>query len=298
MATPSPLQIAVIGVGGIGSTFAFQLARVGQHHVTAVARPGSPRLAQLQRNEGIVNTRGEHAKIRVAEALDPSTPYDLVIVTLMAHQLSAVLPALQASAAQCIQFMFNNFNPEHLRDAVGAERCTFGMPFVQATVGQDGKLQATVGAGGQQTLMEQQRWVDVFRAAGLPATVELNMPLWLRCHAPMCVAFESISAAGMRRGGGASWGEAMTLSRGVHESFLLIKRMGYEVYPASKARLNGSPMWVLAAVLWGMSRVRSFRELLATGEHEGRALADTMVSAASKVTPPVAVAAIQAMKLS
>lgn len=38
MTSSRPLQIALVGVGGIGSTFAFQLARAG-HNVIAIARP-------------------------------------------------------------------------------------------------------------------------------------------------------------------------------------------------------------------------------------------------------------------
>jgi 2-dehydropantoate 2-reductase len=37
----SPLHIAIVGAGRIGSAFAFQLARTGNHDVTVVARPGS-----------------------------------------------------------------------------------------------------------------------------------------------------------------------------------------------------------------------------------------------------------------
>ena len=209
----SPLCIAVLGAGKIGSTFAFQLAHTGGHDVTVIARPGSVQLEQLRRDKTIVDVKGERGNVRVANMLDEQTPYDLVIVTLLAHQTDAVLPALQRSAAKCIQFMFNNFYPERLQEAVGVERCSFGMPFVQATLSGDGKLNATIGAAGQKTLMGQQRWVDVFNAAGLPAAVERDMPLWLRCHVPLCVAFESVSVAGVQRGGGASWREAFVLER-------------------------------------------------------------------------------------
>ena len=294
--SPSLLRIAVLGVGKIGSTFAFQLARTGRHEVTVVARPGSARLEQLRRDDGIVNVKGERANVRVTDTLDEQAPYDLVIVTLLAHQLDAVLPTLQRSAAKCIQFMFVIFDPERLQDAVGGERCSFGMPFVQATLNSDGKLKATIGAAGQKTIMSQQRWVDVFSAAGLPASIEPDMPLWLRCHVPLCVAFESVSVAGERRGGGASWGEATILARGVHESFALIKGLGYRVYPRTKARINGCPTWVVAALLWFMSRIRSFRELLATGKAECRALIDVMVATAPLARPSVKVSNIQAMK--
>ena len=293
--TSSPLRVAVLGAGRIGSTFAFQLARSGSHEVTVVARPGSPRLRQLERDGAIIDLKGEQAPVRVTSVLDELATYDLVIVTLLAHQTDAVLPALQRSAAKCIQFMFNTFNPERLQAAIGVERCAFGMPFVQATLDADGRLKATIGAGGQKTIMSQQRWVDVFNAAGLPARLEPNMLLWLRCHVPLCVAFESISVAGMRRDGGASWGEAMVMARGVRASFDLIERLGYELYPRSKRRIAGSPEPMIAAILWGMSRIRSFRELLATGKAECCELVDAMV-AVSPLTEPAVAAAIQAMK--
>jgi len=167
---------------------------------------------------------------------------------------------------------------------------------VQATLDADGRLKATIGAGGQKTLMSRQRWVDVFNAAGLPAALEPEMPLWLRCHVPLCVAFESVSVAGERRGGGASWGEALVLARGVHASFALIRSLGYDVYPRTKQRVDGSPAWVLATMLWFMSRIRSFRELLASGSAECGALVDAMLSAAPLGRSPVAVSDIEAMK--
>ena len=291
-----PLRIAVLGVGNIGSAFAFQLARTGGHDVTVIARPGSVRLAQLERDQAIVDIKGERASVRVAGKLDEKTPYDLLVVTLLAHQAELVLPDLQRSAAGCIQFMFNTFQPERLQAAVGPERCAFGMPFVQATLDGDGRLKVAIGAGGQKSIMSRQRWVDVFNAAGLPAALEPQMPLWLRCHVPLCVAFESVSVAGVRRGGGASWGEVLVLSRGVHASFALIKALGYEVYPAAKKRIDASPVWVMATMLWFMSRIRSFRELLATGAAECSALVDAMLLAAPLAETPVAISAIEAMK--
>jgi 2-dehydropantoate 2-reductase len=292
----SPLRIAVVGLGGIGSTFAFQLARIGHHKVTVVARPGSARLLQLQRDQAIVNVKGERAEVLVADALDEQTPYDLVLVTLLAHQVAAVLPALQRSSAKWIQFMFNNFEPEILQNAIGAGRCSFGMPFVQATVTPDGKLNATIGAAGQKTKMNDQRWVDLFVAAGMPAVLEPDMLLWLRCHAPMGAAFESISFSGVRRGGGASWGEAMVVAGGLKESFTLIERLGYKLYPSGKSLLHASSTAVASTMLWSMSRIKSFRELLATGINECRALVDVMAENATRAQPSVSVAKIQAMK--
>ncbi len=292
----APLRIAVLGVGKIGSTFAFQLAKVGRHDVTVVARPQSERLRQLQRKRSIVDVKGERVSVSVVDELDETIPYDLVIVTLLAHQVDAVLPGLQRSAARWIQFMFVTFDPERLQQAVGAERCSFGMPFVQAMLDAEGRLKATIGAAGQKTIMSEQRWVDLFRTAGMPAAVEPDMQLWLRCHVPMCVAFESVSLAGERRQGGASWREALTLARGVHESYALIRGLGYSVYPQSKKRIDGCPNWIIALMLWAMSRIKSFRELLATGRAECLALVDAMVITAPRAQPAIKISRIQAMK--
>jgi 2-dehydropantoate 2-reductase len=296
-ATSSPsLRIAVVGLGGIGSAFAFQLARTGHHQVTVVARPGSPRLAQLERDHGILDIHGNHAPVLVTDTLDEQLPYDLVVVTLLAHQVDSVLPALQRCAATCVLFMFNNFDPERLQQALGPDRCAFGMPFIQAFLTSEGKLNATIGAQGQKCKLSRQDLVDIFRAAGLPSVLEPNMLLWLRCHAPLCIAFESVSVAGVRSGSGASWSQAMRIARGLQESLTLIERLGYALYPSGKSFLHASPAAVPAAMLWSMSRIRSFRELLATGAQEGRALTDVLVAEASRVQPPVSSARIAAMK--
>lgn len=292
----STMRIAVIGVGGIGSAFVFQLARVGGHDVTAVARPGSPRLRQLVRDGGIVNAKGERANVRVTDKLDEEIAYDLVLVTLLAHQVEAMLPGLQRSAAKWIQFMFNNFEPENLRDAVGADRCSFGMPFLQASLDQDGKLTAKIGAAGQKSKMNSKEWMTIFNNAGLPAVLEPDMLLWLRCQVPLGAAFESVSVAGVRRGGGASWDESIAIARGMQESFTLIQRLGYRLYPSGRSLLHASPAWLVASMLWFVSRIRSFRELLATGANECRALVDVLVANASQAQPPVSVSKILAMK--
>ena len=292
----SSLRIAIVGPGKIGSVFASQLARVGRHDVTVIARPGSPRLAQLQRDGGIVDVKGERTALRVLDALGEDTPYDLVIVALLDRQTDAVLPSLQRSAARSILFMFNTFRPEHFAHAVGEGRAASGMPFVQGLLKDDGRLKAVIGAGGQKTLLSDPRWVTLFAAAGLPATLESDMPLWLRCHVPMCVAFESVSVAGERRGGGASWGEARVIARGAQAGFGLLKTLGYSIYPTSKQRLARVPVAALAAMLWGLSRVRGFREVLATGETECRNLVDDMLAAAARAEPPVDLARIRAIK--
>ena len=102
--------------------------------------------------------------------------------------------------------------------------------------------------------------------------------------------------AGERRGGGASWHEAMVLARGVHASFTLIKGLGSDIYPSAKKMIDGSPIPLLAATLWSVSKITSFREVLATGKAECQVLVDVLMAAAPLSKRPVDVARIQAMK--
>ena len=294
---PKPfLTIAVVGVGAIGSTFAYHLARAG-HDVTAIARPDSTRLRQLQRDKAVVLRSGEKARVSVGYRLDEDVVYDLVLVTLLAHQVDAVLPALRRSKAAAVQFMFNNFEPERLSEAVGERRCSFGMPFVMSTLDADGRLEARANPG-QKTLHGDARWAAVFAAAGMASAFEPKMPLWLRCHAPVCIAMESICVAGQRRGGGAAWREANTVACGLRAGFEIIKGLGDSLYPTSKARLASCPTFLLACMLWMASRVPSFRRLLSQGLPECRALVDVIASSANAANPPMADLAsqVEAMK--
>lgn len=274
-ATPV-LSIAVIGVGSIGSTFAFQLARAG-HEVTAIARPGSDRLAQLKRDGGVVTKSGELAKMAVSDGLDTQVAYDLIVVTTLAHQVEAILPALKASRAQHVHFMFNLFDPERLSQAAGPTRVSFGMPFVMAHLDAQGRLNAQMPRS-RKSLHGDQRWVALFEQAGVPSSFEPQMTLWLRCHTPICIAMESICFAGQQRGGGATWRDSLRVAHGVKAGFAIVTGQGFTLYPSNKAMINRTPELLLAGLLWSVSRITSFRELLATGVHECRALIDGMVA--------------------
>jgi hypothetical protein len=62
--------------------------------------------------------------------------------------------------------------------------------------------------------------------------------------------------------------------------------------------MDAWPTFVVAFMLWFVSRIATFRELLAQGLNESRALIDIMVAAAVKAKPavPMAVMAVLAMK--
>jgi 2-dehydropantoate 2-reductase len=275
MSTPtSPLSVAVIGAGRIGSAFAYELRRAG-HDVTVVARPGSPRLAQLQRDRGIVLTAGERASLTVADHLDEQAPFDLVIVTTLAHQVDALLPALHRSQARCVHFMFVTPEAERLRSAVGARRATFGMAAVLATLDSDGRLGLTIPK--TRAMQGDQRWVDLFQAAGMPSTLERDMGRWLRSQTPLTIAMEGVAVAGMRHKRGATWAEAKTGARGLRAGFSILRELGETPYPGSKNQISRAPRFVLTLILWGVSRGR-YRETVGNSSEECRGLIDLLAA--------------------
>ena len=294
----SNLSIAVIGVRGIGSAFAFKLAK-GGHKVTCIARPGSKRLQQLRKdNNNIVLVEGDRASVIIADALNEEIEYDVIIVTTLAHQVHSILPSLQRSKAKYIHFMFNDFNPESLLNIIGINKATFGMPFIMSSLTNEGKVNFKLNPG-QKCLHNMQQFVELFNSVGLPSEIEENMFLWLRCHTPLCIGFESISVLAMRHnsgaGAGATWSESVLVASGVHAGFSVIQSLGYKLYPSAKGYLNHLPNFVLAAIFWSMSRIMTFRELLATGKEECKALIDTMIEAANSnnsITPTTVAALV------
>jgi 2-dehydropantoate 2-reductase len=271
--TQAPLRVAIIGVGRIGSAFAFQLARAG-HDVTVIARPDSRRLAQLRRDRGIVLTSGERAEVTVAGRLDEDAPYDLVLVTLLAHQIDPLLPALKRSQAGCVHLMFVTPEADRLRSAIGADRVTFGMAAVLATLDDEGRLGLTIPK--TKAPQGDQRWVDLFQEAGMPAKLEKDMGRWLRYQTPLTVAMESVALTGMQHRRGATWAEAKTGARGLRAGFSIFREAGETPCPASKKRLSGAPLPLLTFMLWGVSRSR-FRETVGNSAEECRGLADLLV---------------------
>ncbi len=266
----TPLSIAVLGVGAIGSTFAYYLSKAG-HDVTVVARPASQRFQKLSRDQAIVLESGEKARVQVADVLDEVTAYDLIVVTTLDYQVDALLPSLQRCKAACVLFMFNTLKPARLEQAVGKVRCAFGVPFVMSRLSSEGRLDSKISPF-RKTLHGDRRWMSLFQHAGIPSAYEAEMELWLRSHVPLCVAMESIAIKAKQRGGIASWQDGMVVARGMRSAFSIVKKLGHPFYPAAKTVLNGTPNVLIACMFCLISRNRSFRELLSTGANECRAL--------------------------
>jgi 2-dehydropantoate 2-reductase len=276
------MKIAMYGTGPIGSTFAFHLARAG-HEITAIAR--GERLRQLEADRAIVLVDGERAPVTPSAQLPPDVAYDLVLVTVRADKLAPVLPALRASAARTVMFMFNTFAPlATLREAVGEARFAFGFPAILASL-PDGRLKAKIVPVGQTTISTDPEWARLFTDAGIRAVVERDMESWLRTHAVMIAALMSMATRVHERGAGVQWAEAGQFARGLREGLALVQQLGNRVTPPAMALMQRAPVPVATALLWAFSRTPVAREIGAIGPDEPRALVDAMLAAAPAAIP-------------
>jgi 2-dehydropantoate 2-reductase len=276
------MKIAILGPGAIGSTFAFQLSRAG-HDVTVIAR--GARLQWLEKERAIVRSDGARAAVTVARAVDPAVPFDLLLVTVLATQVDAVLPSLRASAARRVMFMFNTFEPlEPLREAVGAARFCFGFPAGVFTLLIDGKIHTQIRSG---TTVDHTEFAELFSAAGVPTVVERDMHSWLRSHAALVIPLMSIGVLVDARDRGITFREALLHARAFARGFEIVRRAGHAVLPTQVASVSKLPRGVLAALLWLLSRTKMLRDLGRLGPTEARMLIDMMHRAAPDMAAPL-----------
>jgi 2-dehydropantoate 2-reductase len=276
------MNIAIVGAGRIGSTFAFHLSRAG-HDITAIAR-GS-RLETLRRDEAIVSVDGKRAPVRAAAELDEAVPYDLVIVTVLAHQVGSLVPVLAKSAARSVLFLFNTFETiDRWRDAIGAQRFSFGFPSMIAFF-DDGRLRSRVVGPGLVTTLDSAKWAAVLQAAGMPAELELDMNSFLRSHVAFVVPTMLAAHLTYERDTELRWSEAKQLTAALLEGLALVRELGHTLKPAFVVWLARLPSFVLTALLWIFGRTAAVKDLAELGPGEARELIDAMAAAAPGRTP-------------
>lgn len=276
-------KIAIIGAGGIGSTFAVQLSKAG-HEVTVVAR--GKRLQQLQEQGGLLVANGEIVRVGVSEALDQRAPWDLVLVSVLAHQTPPLMAALANSAAKHVMFMFNTFEPlQTLQAAVGEARFAFGFPAIMARIDAQGRLHSSIQRHGLQTTVTHEAFAQLFTAAGIPAVVSTQMESWLRSHAAAVVPFMFASSVAQTRSAGITWREAVDLADAMNEGFELVRKLGFEVVPSAHSVIGRLPPAAKAALLWSATRNEAVRANGAAGLAEARHLVAAMLASTSGSLP-------------
>lgn len=270
------MKILLVGPGRIGSAFAFHLALAG-HTVDVLAR--GRRLEELRREPAIVAVDGRRAPVTVVSAIDATVPYDLVLVTILAHHVDALVPALAASAAKTILFMFNTFDKtDRWRSALGAERLAHGFPNMQAFF-EAGRLRSVVDGPGMVTTVSSAKWAELLRQAGMPTEVEPDMDSFLRTHVAFAVPLMIAGQLTWQRGSELSWREARRLTAALLEALALVRALGHTLKPGYVALLAKAPALVLTGAVWLFSRTAAVKDVGEFGPDEVRALIDAMAAA-------------------
>ncbi len=271
------MNIAIIGAGRIGSAFAFRLARAG-HSLTLVAR-GS-RLAALQGEGAIVSVEGERAPVQAVPELDTSIAYDLLLVTVLSHQVDGILPMLSASQAKKVMLMFNTFERlDRWRDAIGAERFEVAFPNMISFLVED-KLRSVVDGPGMVTALSCPMWAQEFKRAGFPTHLEADMQSYLRSHVAFYVPSLVAALLVWKRPVGLTWSEALQVTAALKEAFALVQSLRHTLKPKPVALMASLPSFVLTAFTWAFARTRALKDLGQFGPAEARALIDAMAAAA------------------
>lgn len=272
------MKIAIIGLGGIGTTYAYHLALKG-HEVTAVAR--GKRLEELKRDGGIIRAKSDpekEAKVEIAGQLDESVEYDLVLVVVLQHQVEVLFPILKASKALTIMFMFNTFYPlSKYEDVVGSQRFAFGFPAIFAQV-HDGILDHKLYSLG--SLVSAKPWDSVFTEAGIYSYVEPDMQSWLRSHAAFVAPIMSLAGNAKGKAEPVTWAECYQAASAVHEGLALTKKLGNSLKPSFFVALSYMPIFTMAGILWGLTRSGEFEKMKQLPTGEPKALIPSMVEMA------------------
>ena len=256
--TLKPMKIAIVGAGRIGSAFAFRLSRAG-HDLAVVAR--GARLEALRQAGAIVSISGEQAPVQVLAALDVSTPYDLVLVTVLSHQVDSLMPVLRGSAGKTVMFMFNTFETiDHWREVIGAERFAFGFPNMVSFL-VDGKLRSVVDGPGMVTTLTSASWAALFKQAGFPTEVELDMNSFLRSHVAFAVPAMVAGILTWQSDTELTWAEASRLTGALKEGLSLVQGLGHTLKPSFVPWLARLPSFVITPLVWAAARSRAIKDL-------------------------------------
>lgn len=243
----SKLNIAIIGMGAIGTSVAFEFLRTG-HKVTGVAR--GKRLEQLKQQNSIITTKlqSKQELNHLTQSLDLSISYDLIIVTVLAHQVDELLPQLRNSKAKNILFLFNIMRIEKLLNAVGKERFGLGLVTIQSSLDQNGKLDHLIPK--QETTVNDQKFVEFLKQANIPANSTPDIESWMRTRIvfarPLLISACLIHA----NFGKISWNELTILSGAMFEGFNALEKLGTPITPTSMKWIQKMPSFLISFLLY------------------------------------------------
>jgi 2-dehydropantoate 2-reductase len=129
------MKVLILGAGVIGTTYAWQLSNAGQEVSLLVCKS---KREQIQKEGFLIRYRDERQKKsepmeiayhpNVVDEFKAKDNYDLIIVSVRAHQLDEILPQLADGSGKAdILFFGNNWlGEEKIREVLSPEKYLFG----------------------------------------------------------------------------------------------------------------------------------------------------------------------------
>ncbi|WP_022899694.1 ketopantoate reductase family protein [Humibacter albus] len=248
------MRVVVVGGGVIGSIYAAQLAAAGED-VGVLAR--GRRLTELASN-GLRVRSGERVLMPRVDLLPPSAALpetDLVIVTVRAGQLRAVLELLEAAPDATVLFLQHlGGEASEVVDRVGAERAVRAFPGVGGLIHDDGTVEY-VGIAAQPTTIDAgaPRGALVRRllaSTGLPTVMERDMAGWYATHEVLiaCMGAGILSCGGDAAALAGNASRLRSVASAVREGFGALQAHGVGVTPSAlRILFSWTPRWFATA---------------------------------------------------
>jgi hypothetical protein len=195
------MKILVLGAGVIGTTYAWQFSNAG-HDVSILVRKS--KREQIEK-EGIhIRYKDERKKKSdpmevtyhpvVVDKFHAQDNYDLIIVSVRAHQLEELLPSLADGSGKAdILFFGNNWwGEEKIRRFLPAEKYLFGFSRlvggwraedrIECIFFDNPELVTMLGERDGQLTPRLQNLQDVFKKANLRPVISQDILGWLSIH--------------------------------------------------------------------------------------------------------------------
>jgi 2-dehydropantoate 2-reductase len=261
------MKILVLGAGVIGTTYAWQLSEAG-HDITLLVRQGRKESVQKAgiRIRCTDQRKKQPAPVEVVfqpnvvDTLGAQDGYELIIVSVRAHQLDDVLPMLAAGAGKAdILFFTNNWwGDRSIKRCLPESQYLFGLSrlvggwrtedHVECIIfGPTPGLATILGEKSGQPTPRLQRLTTLFRQAGLRPEVSRDILGYLATH---YVEFLG-AVGGILKAGSA---EAFVQEKALVKAAVLATREGLDVCKArginvSRAAPLNLRLFYLPAVL-------------------------------------------------
>lgn len=277
------MKILMFGAGVIGTTYAWQLSNAG-HDLSLFVRKG--RGEEIEKDGIRIRCQDERNKKSepfesiyrpaVVDELNAEDNYDLIIVSVRAHQLEAVLPALAKGSEKAdILFFGNNWwGEEKIRRFLPPEKFFFGFSRlvggwragnqVECIFFDNPELVTMIGERGCQVTPRLQNLQDVFEQANLKPVISHDILSWLAIH---YVEFLGVIGGILKAGSFDAFVDSSKLIKesilATRESLAICKARGIDfkkVAPANIRIIDGTPVFLLTPLVKMQYRTPSIKQ--------------------------------------